>query len=93
LEQPLLEHTWELWLTPRGSLGDVVGLLVLAARDVLHSHVKESLLELTHLFKVGDHVGVLRLVSFVGEVDDNLGVALDGDALDAKGDRGPEPSK
>jgi hypothetical protein len=60
---------------------------------VLHFHAEETLLELAHLFKVGNHVDILRLVSFVEEVDDELGVALDSDALDAEGDGSPEPGE
>jgi hypothetical protein len=35
------------------------------------------LLELADLFKVGGHVVVFRRVALVGEVDEELGVALD----------------
>jgi hypothetical protein len=39
---------------------------------VLQLQAKETLLELTYLFQVGDHVLVLGLVAFVGEVDEEL---------------------
>jgi hypothetical protein len=38
-------------------------------------------------------VGILRLVGFVGEVDDELRIALDSDALYPEGDHSPEPGE
>ena len=58
---------------------------------MLELHAPEVLLELAYLFKVGHHVGVLRSVALVGEVDEELGVAFDEDALDAEGDGSFEP--
>ena len=51
------------------------------------------LFELAYLFKVCRHVRVLRRVGPVGEVDEELRVALDEDALDAEGNGGSEPSE
>ena len=67
--------------------------MIVAARDVLQLHAEETLLELAHLLEVGGHVTVLGLVALVGEVDEELGIALDGYALDPQGDRGPEPGE
>ena len=58
---------------------------------MLELHAPEVLLELAYLFKVGHHVGVFRRVALVGEVDEELGIALDEDAPDAEGDGSFEP--
>ena len=58
---------------------------------MLELHALEVLLELAYLFKVGHHVDVFRRVALVGEVDEELGIALDEHALDAEGDGSFEP--
>jgi len=81
-----------LRLSARRALGDVISFLVFPSRDVSYLHAEETLLEPAHLFQVGLHVFVLGHVTLVGEVNEELGVALYGYALDPEGDRGPEAS-
>ena len=67
------------------SLGDVVGFLVRAMGHVLQLQAQELFLHFAYLRQVCLHVLVLRLIYLVGEVDEELGVALDGKALYPQG--------
>ena len=77
LGESLLEHSRLLGFSPCCSLGEVICFLVFSSRDMLELHAPEVLLDLVYLFKVGYHVGVLRRVAFVGEVDEELRITLD----------------
>ena len=70
-------------------LGDLVSLLVHLPWDMHEFHPFEVLLELADLFEIGSYVGVLWRVALVGEVDEELGVSLDEQVLDAECDCGP----
>ena len=59
---------------------------------MLQFQAQELLLHLAHLREVRLHVLVLRLVHLVGEVDEELRVALDGEALHPQGHCGLEAS-
>ena len=73
--------------------GELVGFLVLSSWDVVESHAKEALLELAHLLQIGGHVLIFGLVLLVGEVDEELQVPHDLEALDAELDGGPQASE
>ena len=64
--------------------------MVLLPWDMHEFHPLEVLLELADLFEIGSNVGVLWRVALVGEVDEELGVSLDEQVLDAERDCGPE---
>jgi hypothetical protein len=74
----------------RCPLGDVVCFLIRTARDVLQFQAQEALFNFTYLFQVCLHVLVLRFVLLVGKVDEELGIALDSEALDPQSGCGPE---
>jgi hypothetical protein len=57
---------------------------------VLQFQAQEALFNFTYLFQICLHVLVLWFVFLVGEVDEKLGVTLDGETLDPQGGRGPE---
>ena len=67
-------------LTSGCPLGNVVRLLVRVMWHVLQFQAQELFLNFAYLLKVCLHVLVLWLVYFVGEVDEELGVTLDGEA-------------
>ena len=90
LEEPFLEDARFLRLVTQRPLGDVIGLLVRAARDMLQFQTLESFFNLTYLFQVCLHVLVLRRILLVGEVGEELGVSLDGEALNPQGGCGLE---
>ena len=79
-------------LAARCPLGYVICFLVAATRDMLELHAEEALLEPAHLLQVGGHVLVLGFVALVGEVDEELQISLDEDALDAQSIGGLEAS-
>lgn len=80
-EEPLLKDTGLLRQALGCSLGDVVGFLVHTPGHALQLQAQELFLHLAYVRQVCFHVFILRLVHFVGEVDEELGVALDGEAL------------
>ena len=53
---------------------------------MLQLHPPKLLLHPAHLCKIRLHVLVLWLVHFVGEVDEELRITLDGEALHPQGD-------
>ena len=70
------------------SPGDVVSFLVGALGHMLQLKARELFFHLAHLREVGLHMLVLRLVHPVGEVDEELRVAFDDEALYPQGDCG-----
>ena len=81
LEEPFLKDAGLLGLPLGCPLRDVVCFLFGAPGHVLQLQAQELLLHLAHLREVCLHVFVLRLVYLVGEVDEELLMALDDKAL------------
>ena len=71
-------------------LGEYVGCHVIILEDMVELQTVEVGLELTYLLAVGIHLLLGALPVLVDLLDDDFGVAVGKEPLDAKGGRDPE---
>ena len=79
-------------LCPLFSLSFAIVATTYASR-LLQLQAQELFLHLAYVRQVCFHVFILRLVHFVGEVDEEVGVALDGEALYSQCGRSLKPGE